>query len=65
MKKFIKTIITAVGIVLVWRGVWYILDQLDILFWGGSHLWTAIGGVIIGLILLYIPDGNLEEIEGL
>lgn len=53
------------GIVLVWRGVWYILDEIDILFFGGSHLYTAIGGIILGFIVLYLPDKDLKEIEKL
>jgi hypothetical protein len=65
VKKFAQTMMTVIGIVLVWRGIWYILDKVDVLFFGGSHLWTAIAGVIIGLLLLYIPDGNLKEIEKL
>ncbi len=54
-----------IGIVLVWRGIWYILDQLDTLFFGGSHLYTAIGGIILGFIILYLPDKDLKEIEKL
>lgn len=53
------------GLVLVWRGIWYVLDGLDKLFFGGSHTWTAIFGIIIGLIILYIPDKDLKEIEKL
>ncbi len=26
----IKNIITVIGLVLIWRGIWYVLDQLDI-----------------------------------
>lgn len=62
---FLKNLATIVGIVLVWRGVWYVLDEIDIFVWGGSHLWTAIGGILIGLLLLYIPDGDLKEIQKL
>lgn len=53
------------GIVLVWRGIWYILDEVDALFFGGSHLYTAIGGIILGFIILYLPDKDLKEIEKL
>ncbi len=53
------------GIVLVWRGIWYILDEVDVLFFGGSHLYTAIGGIILGFVILYLPDKDLKEIEKL
>ena len=60
-----KNISIVFGLVLIWRGIWYILDELDILFFAGSHAWTALGGVIVGLIILYVPDGDLKEIEKL
>ena len=60
-----KNIFIAVGLVLVWRGIWYMLDGLDKWFFGGSHVWTAIGGIIVGLIILYLPDKDLKEIEKL
>jgi len=50
---------------LIWRGIWYILDGIDKLFFGGSHAWTALGGIIIGLMVLYLPDKDLKEIEKL
>ena len=52
----------AVGIVLIWRGVWYILDGVDALLFGGSHIWSSVLGIFIGLIILYIPDKDLKEL---
>jgi len=60
-----KGLSTVVGLVLIWRGVWYILDGLDINIFGGSHIFTAVGGVIVGLLILYLPDRDLKEIEKL
>ncbi len=57
-----KNILTAVGVVLVWRGIWYVLDWIDISLFGGDHTWTAVVGVLVGLLILYIPDGDLEEL---
>lgn len=54
---------TVLGIVLVWRGIWYILDWLDLVLWNGNHTWTAVVGVAVGLFILYIPDKDLKEIE--
>jgi len=64
-KYFIKNISTAVGLVLIWRGIWYILDELDILFMAGDHFWSALLGIAIGLAILYIPDKDLRELEKL
>jgi hypothetical protein len=34
-------------------------------YFGGEMFWTSLVGVIIGLLLLYIPDHDLKEIEKL
>lgn len=62
---FAKNISIIIGLVLIWRGIWYSLDELDKWFFGGSHIWTALGGILIGLMVLYLPDKNLKEIEKL
>jgi len=62
---FVKNISTVFGLVLIWRGIWYVLDSLDVLIFGGSHAWTALGGIIICLIILWAPDRDLKEIEKL
>ncbi len=58
-----KNLMTVLGIVLVWRGIWHILDWVDDFFWNGDHTWTAVVGVAVGLLILYIPDKDLKEIE--
>lgn len=63
-KYFAKNIMTVISLVLIWRGIWYVLDFIDINFIG-SHIYTAILGIILGLILLYVPDHDLKEIEKL
>jgi membrane associated rhomboid family serine protease len=60
-----RTISVVIGLVLIWRGIWYVLDGIDQWIFGGSHIWTAIFGIIIGLLILYIPDKDLKEIEKL
>ncbi len=64
-RYFFANLATVVGIVLVWRGIWYVLDAADKALFGGSPLWTALLGIILGLIVLYVPDRNLKEIEKL
>ena len=62
---FSKNIRTILGIVLIWRGIWYMLDILDRFVFGEKHLPTAVAGIIIGFLLLYLPDRDLKEIEKL
>ena len=65
IQYFGKNLGIIVGIVLVWRGVWYVLDEVDKMYFDGGHLYTAIAGIIIGFLVLYLPDGDLKEIEKL
>ena len=61
----LKDISIVVGLVLIWRGIWYVLDGVDLLVFDGGHIWTAIGGILLGLLVLYVPDKDLKEIEKL
>lgn len=65
LRYFVKNIGIAVGLVLIWRGIWYVLDALDFMFLNGNHLWSGIVGIIVGVLILYIPDKDLKELEKL
>lgn len=60
-----KNLSVVIGLVLIWRGIWYTLDKIDSIFFGGNHLWTALLGILVGLLILYLPDKDLKEIEKL
>lgn len=62
---FIRTLSIVVGLVFVWRGIWHILDFIEKNYFGGELLFTGIAGIVIGLLLLYVPDHDLKEIEKL
>ncbi|MEK7117785.1 MAG: hypothetical protein AAB861_03360 [Patescibacteria group bacterium] len=65
IKYFSTNLYIVVGLVLVWRGIWYVLDAIDNAFLGGSHIFTAAGGILLGLLVLYLPDHDLKEIQKL
>lgn len=65
LRLLAKNIPTVVGLVLVWRGVWYVLDGIDVWLFGGSHSISAVLGVAAGIAILYLPDRDLKEIEKL
>lgn len=65
IKYFTKNIFVVVGLVLIWRGIWYVMDEVDILLFDGAHIYTGVAGIIVGLAILYIPDKDLKEIEKL
>ena len=62
---FAKNIGIIVGLVLIWRGIWYVLDYIDMVAFGGSHAGTALLGIVVGLLILYLPDHDLKEIQKL
>ena len=65
LKYFTKNISVAIGIILIWRGVWILLDLLDQVIFGGSHIITATVGIVVGILMLYLPDHNLKALERL
>ena len=62
---FASSLATVLGIVLIWRGIWFVLDLLDTYLFGQSHIVTAIGGIILGFLILYLPDRELQELRKL
>ena len=65
LSYFVKNLLVVVGLVLIWRGVWYVLDYFDYVVMGGQHVFSALGGIVLGLIILYAPDKDLKEISNL
>jgi len=62
---FAQNLFIVIGLVLIWRGVWYVMDWLDFRFFNNDHIYTAVGGIVIGLLILYLPDKDLKEIQKL
>lgn len=62
---FAKNLGVVLGLVLIWRGLWYVLDWIDISLFNGNHTWTALAGVVIGVLILYLPDKDLKELSKL
>ncbi len=58
----IQGLCKVIAIVLIWRGIWHGLDALDVVLFGGSHGWTALGGAVLGFLILYLPDHDIREI---
>lgn len=65
LRYFAENLSIVIGLVLIWRGVWYVLDGFDIFFFAGNHAYTAVGGIALGLLILYLPDKDLKEIQKL
>ena len=65
IRYFTKNILIVLALVLIWRGIWYTLDLLDLVLLGENHIISSLGGIIVGLMILYLPDKDLKEIEKL
>lgn len=61
-KKLLNNFLVAVAIILIWRGIWYVLDFMDLQLFGGSHAISALAGIVIGVLILYVPDKDLKEL---
>lgn len=64
-RSFSHSLSIVVGLVLIWRGFWLLLDKVDTVLFGGSHQVTALLGIVLGFLILYLPDKDLKEIEKL
>lgn len=60
-----KSLSVVLGVVMIWRGIWHVLDRLDVMVFRGEGLYTALGGIFIGLVILYLPDGDVKELDKL
>ncbi len=54
-----------IGLVLIWRGIWHLLDEVDRLIFYGDQFWTSLFGIVMGLLILYLPDKDLKELQKL
>ena len=60
-----KNLSIAIGLVLIWRGIWYVLDWVDMAVFDGNHVFLALGGIVLGIVILYAPDRDLDELKKL
>jgi hypothetical protein len=64
LRYFGSSLLTVIGVVLIWRGIWILLDLVDARFFQDNPIFSAAGGILLGLLLLFLPDKDLKEIEG-
>lgn len=62
LKLALQNFSVALGILLIWRGLWYVLDWVDAMFFVNNHIYTAIFGIALGIFILYLPDKDLKEL---
>lgn len=57
--KFFSTLLVVVAIILVWRGLW---NLVDVYLFPHYPMLSNIVGLIIGLLMLYLPDEDIKEL---
>lgn len=56
----LKLFLAAVGVILVWRGVWWLLD---LYLFPASKTLSYLVGIVLGILILILDDGVLEELK--
>lgn len=62
LKVLRESLLMILGAILIWRGVWILLDLFDNRFLGGTHVWSSLVGIILGVIMVYFADRDLEDV---
>ena len=57
--KFFPILLKAIAVVMVWRGLWNLLDMY---FLPGNPILSNVIFIVIGVFLLYLPDQSIEEL---
>jgi len=57
-----ESLVVVFAVILIWRGTWILLDMLDQRLFGGSHAGSALFGIAIGFVLIYIAEKDLDDV---
>ncbi len=57
-----KSLSCVTGVVFIWYGIGIFIDYLAEAWFQGRELWFGCAVVIIGVIILYLPDQDLDEL---
>lgn len=59
-RKNLRLILDAIGLILIWRGIWGILD---LFFFPNNPIISYLGSIIFGFIFLVIDENGLDELK--
>lgn len=57
-----RSLYVALGVVLIWRGAWILMDKFEYLFFGQETAAIAVLSIILGIVLLFKHDHKLDEL---
>ncbi len=58
-KTFFSMLLIAIAVILIWRGVWNLLDEYLL---PDNFIASNVLGIAIGLLILYLPDRDIKEL---
>ncbi len=57
-----KSISCVTGVVFIWYGIGMLIEYVQENLFAGYDIFVAIGCLMIGLAILYLPDKDLDEL---
>ena len=58
-KTFFSMFMIGLAVILIWRGIWNLLDEY---FLPDNFVASNVIGIIVGLLILYLPDKDIKEL---
>lgn len=58
--RYVHTLLLSTGVILVWRGLWGLMDILLLPAW---PITSMIVSIVLGVIVLFIDDFELDELH--
>jgi len=58
-KTFFSMILVVTCVVLIWRGIWNLLDML---FLRNHPILSNVIGILVGVAILYLPDRDIKDL---
>lgn len=57
---FVHNMVIGISVIMIWVGVWGIVDSLV----ANYGIRWRIGSIIVGIVLLYLIDGSITQLGG-
>jgi len=58
-RNFFTMVMVVVAVIMVWRGIWNILDMY---FFPNDPILSNLLSILIGLIIMYLPDADIKDL---
>lgn len=58
-----KSLSCVLGVVLIWHGIGWLLDIFAQQYFAGYESLFAMGALVLGVLILYLPDKDLSELQ--